>query len=542
MEDDETAAPTAASLNPEVLSSIIVSMRESFAQERAQFQSTLAEANSKNAELESRRADADEQLQAANEKIAALQATVSERDHSLTVLRQTLEESRRGIMRLQTENKRASVIMGPPPSAGGPQSGGTSRASKRLSLNPNAPLVSSSVPRTPSHHRRISSVSDSAAILGGLSLLQDGGILSRNGSSPPPTSSLLPATPFLSNSPPNVDSALPSPNPPQMNFVELDSLKAELAQTKRQLADAVQARLASEDVVKGLRELIAANTTEDGVMRPSPGLSGLQLPPLPSDPDIESHDQQPSKAPERKGPMAAWGGLTSKLWRDGGAATGQPSSSSSPANNNNNNDMTAPPPAPKLDRVLSSSSSISSGSAAETSGAATSALGGFMSWRRGSSATSPSINTALNSAPTPDNTPVSSTTGDGMNVTSPSNSWGSKFAFFSKGAGAGASAAVAPPAAAADKDTASIMSASSRPTSVSTSGLSGQISPLSATHEPMDGDHVRVVQHGGEGEEDDEPAIQEISLHDEYDDVPKSIVFAGEMTPTTATSGAGFAI
>lgn len=481
MEDE----PTAASLNPEVLSSIIVSMRESFARERSDFEATLADATAKNASLESRCADAEERLHATEAKLQDAEAKIAEREHSLTILRQTLEESRRGIMRLQTENKRASV-MGVPSSVPNGQ-GVTSRASKRLSLNPSIPLppLGSSAPRTPNTHRRISSLSDPGVPQDTINQLHP--------SSPPAGAPMLlhpdgnTARPF-STSPPSIDEPLPDP--------EVASLKAEIAQMKRALQEAVDARTATEEVVKGLRELIAAHTTEEGIMQHSPGLSGLRLPPLPSDPYVELHEEEP-KVEQRK---SGWAGL--RLWREQSNAA-PPIISSNP-----------PPPPPKFDRTLSSASA---GSDAEYAGGSSSpiptatTLSGFMSWRRGPSA-APSAPAPIEPASCSSVPPSSFVSPTVEAASATASSFRSKFGFFSK-------------VPAANGETASILS--SRPTSVSTSEFPHAHGPANGTD---DNDMVRVVLPG---DEEETSAIQEIPLYDDNND-PKP---RGDMTPTTGRGG-----
>lgn len=480
MEDDEL---TAASLNPEVLSSIIVSMRQSFARERANFEATLADATAKSASLESRCTDTEECLHAREAELKDAEAKIAEHEHSLTILRQTLEESRRGIMRLQTENKRASIIGAPSSITNG--QGVTSRANKRLSLNPSIPLppIGSSAPRTPRIHRRISSLSDPGTP-------QD--IDSHHHPSSPPAgaSMLLPPEGNTSRSfnasPPSSDQPLPDP--------EVASLKAELAQMKRALREAVDARMATEEVVKGLRELIAAHSTEEGVIQSSPGLSGLRLPPLPSDPYVEL--QEEPKVEQKK---SGWAGL--RLWREqpGGTLSTTP--------------LNPPLPPPKSDRTPSytSAGSDAENTSASSSTPAAAALTGFMSWRRGSSATAPVPTEPATSSSAP---PSGLTSPAVETASSAPSSFRSKFGFFNK-------------VSTTNGETASVIS--SRPTSVSTGEFPhGHGSANGADNN----DVVHIVLPGNEEEH---PAIQEIPLHDNNDG-PKS-EFRGDMTPTTGRGG-----
>lgn len=522
MEDDNE--PTAASLNPEVLTSIIVSMRESLAEERKNFQATLADATAKNAALESRCGDTEERLHDTEKRLAETASKLADSEQSLIMLRQTLEESRRGIMRLQSESKRASINMGPP-TPGTPSQ--TSRATKRLSLNPGLALPplnsNSSNPRTPqsgasSMHRRISSMSDSSG-----TLPQDIPAQFLSSPSPNESTSLLPVvdasggTSLLSTSPPGMQQqTLPDP--------EIAILKTEVSSLKSALSDAVDARKASEDVIRGLRELIAAHSNEDGVIQPSAELQGLSLPPLPSDPDIE--DNEPPV--EQKKQPTGWSTL--RLWRE----------------QSNGSSTSAPPPppsAPKLEHRSSSSTSQSSIADSDASSPATATtLGGFMSWRRGSSATSPQptptepLPASALSAPPSSFNAANLPPSDAASSTA--SSFRSKFGFFS-------SKSTNPsPNPNANGETASLMS--SRPTSIATS--SEFHSPASGTFdrsfegygvgpdtvavaEPErdydEGELVQVVLPG------DDEQHQEIHLHGDG----KFDAMRGDMTPTVSHTG-----
>jgi len=179
------------------------------------------------------------------------------------MLRTKVEESRRGLMRLQTESRRVS--QGPMPldlSRGGMPSFGGSASNKRASFTP---LTGSGTPR-PNAHRRISSVSDSSL------MFSDHGLLNP---SPVAHSFIIPDNASLSSGHPPVSSRRFSglftrgaPSEPEifpdllsteLTSVrrELQTVKAELEELGHELSESNDARQASEACVEALRDFIA---------------------------------------------------------------------------------------------------------------------------------------------------------------------------------------------------------------------------------------------------------------------------------------------
>jgi hypothetical protein len=96
-------------------------------------------------------------------------------------------------------------------------------------------------------------------------------------------------------------------------------LRNEVSTLQIQLEQAEEAREASENCLKALREFIAASPggggadTSDGQLDlTSADLVGIRLPPLPTDKDPDEPPTPPAK--EDKKPMTGWGGL-GKLWK-----------------------------------------------------------------------------------------------------------------------------------------------------------------------------------------------------------------------------------
>ena len=348
------------SLDPEVLTSMLVDLRITLASERKHFTSAMYEATSKNAALEARAADLEESLEsqraqthAAEDRLVEAERKVVEGEQSLTMLRATLEESRRGIMRLQAESKRVSMS-----GASNPLPAST-RASKRMSLNPSIPLPPNSNPRSISGHRRIASLSSPDSAAGFFPRAPSPELLSPSPSAPP-----LPLPSPVATSTENSS----SPSPPA--DTEIATLRAELASTKRALAQATEARQASEDCLRALREFMASNASP-GTLEGSQDLQGLRLPPLPSDAAVDEVEA-PKPEPKKSG----WG---IKLWKE---TKETPSA------------VTASPPA--LERALSSTPSNESAPSPEPSVH----RGSFSSWTRSASASvtsssSPSIQPTL---------------------------------------------------------------------------------------------------------------------------------------------------
>lgn len=102
-------------------------------------------------------------------------------------------------------------------------------------------------------------------------------------------------------------------SPEQKPDNRFDVLHAEIVQLRSQLTESQEARAASEECLKALREFIAAGPGVDAEVT---GIAGIKLPPLPTDRDPE--DDLPQSPQRDKKANSGWG---LGLWRASPAAT-----------------------------------------------------------------------------------------------------------------------------------------------------------------------------------------------------------------------------
>ncbi|KAF9647419.1 hypothetical protein BDM02DRAFT_2700255 [Thelephora ganbajun] len=217
------------SLDSHVLASIITQLRISLAdvtRERDDLLLACEEATQKQALLQ-------ENLQIVTDRSTKLEEQLSiahdkhkDDEEAITMLRTKVEESRRGLMRLQTESRRMSQLT----IDSSARANGTPSSNKRMSLLISPP------PNPHRGHRRISSQSDSVFAFGEASPW----------GSPPPSSSAF--------------------TDEEQNFAskeiqslrqEIKSLKDGLEETRHELSEANEAREASEQCAKALRDYIS---------------------------------------------------------------------------------------------------------------------------------------------------------------------------------------------------------------------------------------------------------------------------------------------
>ncbi|KAI0716044.1 hypothetical protein C8T65DRAFT_642648 [Cerioporus squamosus] len=312
------------SLDTNVLASIVTQLRLSLA-ETTKERDTLAE---KLNEAQTREEGMRETLEHVTEKCIRMENDLElaanqrkEDEETIAMLRSKVEESRRALMRLQTEKRMSvasnlSLDLSRPPPAHGSLSGPPS--SKRASF---APLTGSSAGRM--GHRRISSVSDSGYLLSPPAHGEPT-------SWPPPS----PRSQHILEDPEATPTVAPSHNrrvsllfgrgaapqfePPQsQSDVELELLRkqlrtvqSQLDDTKRDLVEIQEAHEASELCVRALRTFISENNV--GVPSAIKTKNGTPAPPTPS------HTKQPSTASSR------WG---FRLWT---TAEGEPNKGDTP--------------------------------------------------------------------------------------------------------------------------------------------------------------------------------------------------------------------
>ncbi|QRW17012.1 Zf-CCCH domain protein [Rhizoctonia solani] len=195
------------------------------------------------------------------EQLATAEAKAQDQADQIAMLRSKVEEARRGVMRLQTENRRASQLQ----AAANSQE---LRTSKRASfILPPTPASPGGLSPGKHIHRRISSMSEPS--------LADQLRLSGSPSS------------FVTSFPEHISGRVTPPGPS--------------AEDLRKFAPT------SETAVRALREFIAENAVgETKSNSGSEGLQGLRLPPLPSDADVADVDATPKKSEEPKRGWGSW--------------------------------------------------------------------------------------------------------------------------------------------------------------------------------------------------------------------------------------------
>ncbi|KDQ61626.1 hypothetical protein JAAARDRAFT_123069 [Jaapia argillacea MUCL 33604] len=330
-----------ASLDPHIIASIVTQLRMSLAEvtrERDALARLVSEANTREVELK-------ESLQLTTDKCTHLQSELEEvklkmkeDEESITMLRGKVEESRRGVMRLQNENRRMSGIsnMTIDLSRAAAPSFGTPSSAKRASFTP---LMTGS---GTNGHRRISSVSDSGLLLRDLQLTEH----SLGSVSPNPQILTFAES---ENATPSAQSRRFSgffgqPSPPKLPQssrdsleadiellrVELKAIKVELEESRSELTESNEAREASETCVRALRDFIAQN----GVgIRGDESSGATPLPP--------SSTQGDEAAAKRSAPVA--GGWGFKLWKVDAATDTQPGPASPASTTSRISHVSTPP-------------------------------------------------------------------------------------------------------------------------------------------------------------------------------------------------------
>ncbi|KAF9221419.1 hypothetical protein BS17DRAFT_711764 [Gyrodon lividus] len=319
--DDESLPPPTPvdakrpqSLDPQVLSHIITGLRMSLAdvtRQRDELAQSLSEFRARENDLTDTLAHMTEKCSELQEEVDTAINKAKDDENTISVLRTKVEESRRGLMRLQSESRRLSQVpsgldlsRAGLPALGGPPS------SKRASF---APLTGSAVGRI-NAHRRISSVSDT-----GFSRL-DGGSphpspshanftlpdnsMQMNKTHQPPQSRRTSGI-FGRGSPP--PSIIHSEELAEVEMLckEVRSLRIELDEAKHELSEANEAREASELCVNALRAFIEDNDV--GAVTPTANSSTDRAPSL--------LFASPSSQAEAKKSAPATGGWGFKLWR-----------------------------------------------------------------------------------------------------------------------------------------------------------------------------------------------------------------------------------
>ncbi|KAJ3836074.1 hypothetical protein F5878DRAFT_626175 [Lentinula raphanica] len=286
------------SLDPDVLAHIISQLRRSLSdlsKEKDDLVSLLASAHSREAELEDALQHMTDKATHMEEELMEARRKNKDDEEAISMLRTKVEESRRGLMRLQTENRRQSAQITPLDlSRTGLNHLSLSPPSKRTSFTP---LTGSFNGRPSNGHRRISSVSDSG--LQTLSNLNFGlssshehnsQILTVPGDNISPNPSPVPNRRISGLfggypngiSPPLDDFSSDSTAQIQALQKEIATLKSDLEETRHELTEAVEAREASETCVTALRAFIEENNVGSGDGQHGSDTSSIKLPPPPA--------------------------------------------------------------------------------------------------------------------------------------------------------------------------------------------------------------------------------------------------------------------
>ncbi|CAK5267532.1 unnamed protein product [Mycena citricolor] len=343
-------------IDPHVLAHIISELRQQLTgmtRERDDLLALIATSATREAELQDALQHITDKAMALDEALSETKRKNKDDEEAISLLRTKVEESRRGLMRLQAERRQPSMALD------------TSRAnttaftmsppsSKRASFTPLTGTFAGNSFR-PNAHRRISSVSDSNVSL--------------EITAPSPNQSLTFASPsanrrssgFFGRASPPRDvgphisrtSSSSSHDHEELEKLrnELKTAQSALQETRHELGEAIEAREASENCAAALRDFIAANGVGANLD------AEVKLPPLPAaTTGDESGLDQPRKD---KG----WG---FKLWKGDGTAAPRPDVTGSPIVSSAALPSTgaAPGPAPlsrKLTGFFSSRSSVSSG-------------------------------------------------------------------------------------------------------------------------------------------------------------------------------------
>jgi len=295
----ESTASDPLPLDPEVLSSLVSQLRRSVAElslTRDDLVRSLGDARSRNAELRHSLDQAEEREKELQRKVDKLEEqTTADRD-TINLLRQKVEESRRGLMRLQTEHRRSSSVV-QPLTLDLSKPGSTAKGSSRPTSGNGTLAARLTGGPSPSPnargHRRFSSIAGTS----GQEINFGSEDLSPVSEAPARPLRKLNRLSRITGGELEVPKTAPLPNQEIDDLAEsLRTARQEIDQLKTRLAEAEEAREASDSCAKALREFIEHHKIgEDDEGQPS-----QQTPVQP--------------LPERK-ISGGWGGITGKLWR-----------------------------------------------------------------------------------------------------------------------------------------------------------------------------------------------------------------------------------
>ncbi|GJE91104.1 hypothetical protein PsYK624_072530 [Phanerochaete sordida] len=304
------------SFDPSVLESLVTSLRltlDKTEAERDELKTRLSESETRELGLTDALDSVSEKCARLEEELAAAVAKSQEEQDAVIMLRGKLEDSRRALMRLQTEGRRMTLDL----SRAGPSNFTTGPPSSRRSSF--VPLTGSGVSTDRAlGHRRIVSVSEPGSHM-------------RDLPSPPHSARLEPLqlvdgassrnsrriSGFFGRTSPNPDLP-PTEDASEIEELrrELQAVKDQLEETRVELTEAKEGQEASETCVRALRTFIEENSI------------GMQPPGARPTAQTAQSAPAPSAAPNTSGTPAGASRWGFKLWNASTAATASPPSSS----------------------------------------------------------------------------------------------------------------------------------------------------------------------------------------------------------------------
>ncbi|KAH0582604.1 hypothetical protein J132_07122 [Termitomyces sp. J132] len=307
------------SLDPQILAHIVKQLQHTLAEvtrDRDELQKQIVLSHSHEAELQDALQHMIDKATAMDVELTDAKKKIKDDEEAIVLLRAKVEESRRGLMRIQAESRRQSLAPVDVIRAG-IASFGSSPSAKRGTFT----TMTGSFTARPGH-RRIVSVND-FPINSGFDKTANPPTFTfpdDNASSVSPSSSRRHSNLLGRTSPSQLDVA---PGHGQ-SIVQVEALrqelrlvKNELEQTKHELNEVNEAREASEICVKVLREFIGENNV--GAVDPdTASVTSLKLPPPPT---MSNGDADEEVAFQSKKTVSATSWGFGKLWGDSTAKT-----------------------------------------------------------------------------------------------------------------------------------------------------------------------------------------------------------------------------
>ncbi|KAG6810863.1 hypothetical protein H0H92_010019 [Tricholoma furcatifolium] len=311
------------SMDPQILAHIVKQLQQSLVdvtRERDELREAVALSHSHEAEIQDALQHMIDKATTMEIELSDARKKIKDDEEAIALLRTKVEESRRGLMRLQTENRRQSMAPIDVSRAGIP-SFNSPPSAKRATFTP----MTGSLTARPGHRRiaSVSSVNDSPTHPSFLD--------NKNSTSPPSftfpdnVSSLPPNNSrrysgLFGRTSPNSQTETTTSTSPEPSFTaelealrkELRTVKDQLTQTKHELMESNEAREASETCVKALRDFIGENDVGATITDPeTASVTSLKLPPPPT--MARGDDDESVIAPPKKtAPATSWG--FGKLW------------------------------------------------------------------------------------------------------------------------------------------------------------------------------------------------------------------------------------